>query len=633
VLNNTGLAIGTHTATVTVSGDAGITASFDVSFTVNPTAETPVYSIGLSQTGTYIFPAENVGFDGWPILSVTITNTGNQATGALTTVLSGANSGSFTSETYISSIAVGGTSSFGMHPNTGLAAGTYTATVTVSGDNGITASFGVSFTVNAPTTYTVTYNVNGGSGTAPGSQTVNSGTSIILPGKGSMGNGGGYKIYFAGWNTNAGGTGTSYEAGDTLTVNNTIALYAQWSSAVTITYDANGANGTPPATQTFDSVGVTLSGQGGLTYPGKTFIGWSFQPVGGFIMTGFIGAIAGDSDHYTFYAQWVDYSISLNQTGTYTFPAAIVGYEAQTAKGITITNTGDQVTGALTAALSGANSGSFTLLKTTITSIAVGGTDTFTVRPNTGLAPGTYTATVTINDSITANFNVSFTVNPFTYSINLDTTETHTFPARPAGYGTQATKSVTITNTGNQATGALSIALSGTNGGAFTLSTTATSSFSTGFSRTFTVSPNTGLAVGTYTAVVTVSGGNGITANFNVSFTVTIPTGILTVTFDSNGTTSSSAPSAQTGTYGTNITLPGQGSMIKRGQWGNTADGHNAGDYFYYTFVGWDTTKNGGPPVNTAEAWNAYYAGVYKAGTSYTIGSNITLYAVWKYPD
>jgi hypothetical protein len=34
------------------------------------------------------------------------------------------------------------------------------------------------------------------------------------------------------------------------------------------------------------------------------------------------------------------------------------------------------------------------------------------------------------------------------------------------------------------------------------------------------VVPNTGLAAGTYTATVTVSGGNGITANFTVSFTV-----------------------------------------------------------------------------------------------------------------
>jgi hypothetical protein len=108
------------------------------------------------------------------------------------------------------------------------------------------------------------------------------------------------------------------------------------------------------------------------------------------------------------------YSISLNQTESHTFPAATAGYEMQNAKGITITNTGNQATGALTVALSGDDSASFTLSTTAITSIAVGGTDPFTVRPNTGLAVGTYTATVTVSgeNSITANFDVSFTVIP-----------------------------------------------------------------------------------------------------------------------------------------------------------------------------------------------------------------------------
>ncbi|GHT95547.1 hypothetical protein FACS1894141_4350 [Spirochaetia bacterium] len=107
-----------------------------------------------------------------------------------------------------------------------------------------------------------------------------------------------------------------------------------------------------------------------------------------------------------------DWRISLSQTGVYTFPAVIVGYGAQTAKSVTITNTGNQATGALTASLSGTNSNSFTLSKTSVSSIAVGGTGTFTVVPKTGLAAGTYAATVTVSggNGITANFSVSFTV-------------------------------------------------------------------------------------------------------------------------------------------------------------------------------------------------------------------------------
>jgi hypothetical protein len=99
------------------------------------------------------------------------------------------------------------------------------------------------------------------------------------------------------------------------------------------------------------------------------------------------------------------YGISLNQTGTHTFPAAAPGYGTQTVKSITMTKTGNQATGALTVSLSGTDSESFTLSTQAVSSIAAGGTDTFTVVPNTGLVEGTYTATVTVSgeNSITAN--------------------------------------------------------------------------------------------------------------------------------------------------------------------------------------------------------------------------------------
>jgi formylglycine-generating enzyme required for sulfatase activity len=107
------------------------------------------------------------------------------------------------------------------------------------------------------------------------------------------------------------------------------------------------------------------------------------------------------------------YGISLSSSGTYTFPAAFVGYGTLIPHTVTVSNTGNEATGALTAGLSGTGSGSFTLSATTISSIGVSGSDTFTVVPNTGLAEGTYTATVTVsgNNGISENFTVSFTVN------------------------------------------------------------------------------------------------------------------------------------------------------------------------------------------------------------------------------
>ena len=110
------------------------------------------------------------------------------------------------------------------------------------------------------------------------------------------------------------------------------------------------------------------------------------------------------------------YGVSLDQSGTHTFTAASYGYAAQTPLTVTITNTGNQATGALTAALSGANPGAFDLSKTSVSSIAVSGADTFTVTPNTGLGAGTYSATVTVSgeNDITVRFDLSFTVNKAT---------------------------------------------------------------------------------------------------------------------------------------------------------------------------------------------------------------------------
>ena len=218
------------------------------------------------------------------------------------------------------------------------------------------------------------------------------------------------------------------------------------------------------------------------------------------------------------------YGIDLDVNNTYSFDAVTVGYAAIVAKTVTVINTGNSATGALTVALSGSNANSFELNKTSIGDIAVSGSDTFTVVPKTGLSAGTYTATVTVSggNSITANFNVSFTVNAAspTYSIALSPSGTQTFTAATVGYGAQTAKTITVNNTGTGATGALTVALSGSNANSFELNKTSIGDIAVSGSDTFTVVPKTGLSAGTYTATVTVSGGNSITANFNVSFTV-----------------------------------------------------------------------------------------------------------------
>jgi large repetitive protein len=78
----------------------------------------------------------------------------------------------------------------------------------------------------------VTYDSNGASGTAPtDSNQYLTGTSVTLAGQGNLTKTG---YTFVGWNTKADGTGTSYSAGNRITIGvSNITLYAQWTATPT----------------------------------------------------------------------------------------------------------------------------------------------------------------------------------------------------------------------------------------------------------------------------------------------------------------------------------------------------------------------------------------------------------------
>jgi len=72
---------------------------------------------------------------------------------------------------------------------------------------------------------TITFNINGGTGTTPAQITTNAGSSKNLP----NGNGLSKPNYtFGGWNTKADGTGTNYNAGASYTATGNVTLYAKW---------------------------------------------------------------------------------------------------------------------------------------------------------------------------------------------------------------------------------------------------------------------------------------------------------------------------------------------------------------------------------------------------------------------
>ena len=148
-------------------------------------------------------------------------------------------------------------------------------------------------------TYTVTFRLNGGSGSAP-DQTVSAGGSINLPsGDGISRNG----FTFTGWNTNANGSGTGYQPGELFTPAGNIILYAQWVYGYAVTFYANTAKGTPPAPMISVS-SIILPGKGGLTRAYSTFTGWNTSDDGSGTNYS-AGAPFTPTRSITLYAQWV----------------------------------------------------------------------------------------------------------------------------------------------------------------------------------------------------------------------------------------------------------------------------------------------------------------------------------------
>jgi len=125
---------------------------------------------------------------------------------------------------------------------------------------------------NAPTTYTVSYNANGGSG-APASQTKTKDVTLTLSSTKPTRSG----YTFKGWSTSSTATSATYSAGGSYTTNASATLYAVWSknpSTYTITYNANGGSGAPAAQTKTHGVTLNLSSTK-PTRSGYTFKGWS----------------------------------------------------------------------------------------------------------------------------------------------------------------------------------------------------------------------------------------------------------------------------------------------------------------------------------------------------------------------
>jgi uncharacterized repeat protein (TIGR02543 family) len=486
--------------------------------------------------------------------------------------------------------------------------------------------------INPAITYTLTYNANGGSGTAPiGSPTTyNSNFAApISPNNGSFSNPAPNNTFY-GWNTATDGTGISYPVGSTITMNNNKILYAQWVPATlpyTVTYDANGATGgsVPAAPTNYPSgVQVPILGQGSLTRSGYTFLGWngSTSGIGSIYAPGYTFT----SKTATLYASWapgspVKYCGGGGSGGSAGTPSVTIQYYFPIAQ---IVQSSDTITVYTTALLSATSSnygtGTAPLGITSIASKTVITSSTITINTNTSyLNPvndNNYTKTITSGPGGDSNYWPSgTTISNITYSAvndmnsSIPTYNTSTQLCFSGGCGLSA-------NVGSS--GSVVTAYSFYNQ-CFTIN------FSNGASTFIANSPTNVFYTASTSPVNWVTAPTnrypyqGIQDSYNALTAITIiPSGgstyvspsmpATTVQYNGNGATSGSIPNPQyfgtyTGGTPTSVTINGNtGSLVKSGS----------------TFSRWNTAADGSG-TNYGPGYTTTYAG----------GASLILYAIW----
>jgi len=443
--------------------------------------------------------------------------------------------------------------------------------------------------------YTVTYNLNGGSGTLPDAQTY-SGTPLLLHNGSGLTKEG---LTFRGWATTTDGT---VAVANPYTPTANIILYAIWTSSTatyTVTYNLNGGTGTTPAPQTA-TVGtpVLLNDGAGLTKPNSIFRGWSTSPSGTPPVT--LPYIS--TADVTLYAIWVadvTYTVTYNLnggTGTQPeqgtsrggLPVLLNNGQGLARTGFIFTGWADTQTGTTPVALPYIPTSNVTLY-----AIWTSNTTTYTVTYNLNEGTGTTPApqTATVGNSIRLPAGAGLTRSGFVFAgWAISPNGTPPIPSeyyRPSANVTlYAVWGYTVTYNTSNATG-----------------TVPDTEIYSGIPLRL---PNgSGLAKPGYAFMGWASSAGGtspLTDPYTPTANVTLyaiwqSATSRTVTYNTNGATSGEVPAPQT--YdGTPLALhPGLG-FTKAGS----------------TFNGWSSSASGTPRVHSP----------------YTPGENVTLYAIWR---
>jgi uncharacterized repeat protein (TIGR02543 family) len=373
-----------------------------------------------------------------------------------------------------------------------------------------------------------------------------------------------------GWNTQVDGTGATYAVGGIMeddisaTDGSTAMLYATWNpNPYTIQYNGNGnTGGAVPEDQTkYYGATLSLPVQGSLVKTGYYFAGWNTKE-------------DGTGNHYT---------TVLSTDLTTVAGATIIFYAKWTPITYTIQYSGNENTG--------------------------GGPPVSQVKTyDTGVTLRTNTGSLTRTGYTFGDWNTQADGSGVAYAVgsSLSTDLSATNGATVTLYARWNPISYTIRYNGNgSAGGAVPADQAKTYGTSLTLAAPGTLA-RTGYTFAgWNTEPDGSGA--TYTAGSALSADLSSVQGTIVTLYAHWATNIYTIRYNGNGSTGGAAPADQTKATGTNLTLAGQGTLVKAG----------------YSFMGWNTASNGSGATYAAGSVLTNEIG------SANNGAVVTLYAKW----
>ena len=191
--------------------------------------------------------------------------------------------------------------------------------VSVSEAGSMSAQVVITAIITVPD-YAVTYDGNGSTGGSvpvDGGSPYTAGSTVTVRSPGSLTDAG---YAFAGWNTAANGSGTSYSPGDTFTMPaSAVTLYAIWQPTYAVTYDGNGNTGgsVPVDGGSPYTAGATVTARspGSLSETGYSFAGWNTSADGSGTSYSPGDTFAMPAAPVTLYAVW-QRSVAADGSGT-----------------------------------------------------------------------------------------------------------------------------------------------------------------------------------------------------------------------------------------------------------------------------------------------------------------------------